>query len=671
MNPFFNRSAIQDPALFIGREDLIRKIFSKIAAGKPQSVSLFGERRIGKSSVLSFINTPEAKKQFLPHPEKYLFAYIDFQQFVQANPDTFFGTLLKNLHQNQGNNEEIVIQSNGYDKFKEYVIQCQSRNLCIILLFDEFEKITKNTAFDLDFYSFLRFIGCNYQVAFITSSFAVLQELCHSKVIAASPFFNIFSSFHVLPFTPIEAEQLITSYLDYCKAPFSFKDYYSDIFGETGFFPFFIQIYCSILYEKVSVDASFTRESLAEEFLEESNSHFSFIWSTFSSQEKRIIIKIVLGEQITERDDYPVKKLLAKGYIIKRQEKFTLFSRSLQTFLLNEKEYIDKADKPVEQKQRQGRKLLVAGMAAAIFLLAVAVFIFRENIFSPELMVSVGKVHNVGSSKFGNSKIDPSRGTVSIYDSGRGNYVQIGTFHALLIGIQNYSDPNYQQLREPIHDAEEMAKVLKDYYTFDAKNIKTLHNPTKKEIFKVLTDYGKSLTADDNLLVFYAGHGRYDSVIDQGYLIPSDADFNYDDDWISYYDIRKKLELIDAKHILLIADACFAGTLSRGNDSIPVEGRNRLISSQISKKSRNAISSAGMNSVPDKSIFLRHLISSLRTWQEPYLMGIDLFINTRSTLKPAVSSDDPIKWLTIKDCGDLGGDFVFIRRSDGSGKPIK
>ena len=40
----------------------------------------------------------------------------------------------------------------------------------LIVLFDEFDAITTNRAFDLEFYSFLRSVANNYDVAYVTSS---------------------------------------------------------------------------------------------------------------------------------------------------------------------------------------------------------------------------------------------------------------------------------------------------------------------------------------------------------------------------------------------------------------------------------------------------------------------------------------------------------------------
>ncbi|MFZ4547266.1 MAG: AAA family ATPase, partial [Bacteroidales bacterium] len=207
-NPFFNRSAVHNPALFIGREELIRKIFSRIISAKPQSISLFGERRIGKSSILSQINSPLIQGKYISNPEKYIFAYIDFQQFVQANPINFFKTLLKLLSLDPKSPEIRKTESNGYNEFSEFLNSCKTGEIKLVLLFDEFEKITKNPSFNVEFYAFLRSVANNFDVAFITSSFAVLQDLCHSNQIADSPFFNIFSSFRIRPFTQAECETL-------------------------------------------------------------------------------------------------------------------------------------------------------------------------------------------------------------------------------------------------------------------------------------------------------------------------------------------------------------------------------------------------------------------------------------------------------------------------------
>src|SRR5579862_7147218 len=79
-NPYLNRVAIKDPAQFYGRNREVAKIFSRIGASRPQSISIVGDRRIGKSSLLYFINHQEVRSRFLDKPGSYAFVFIDLQQ---------------------------------------------------------------------------------------------------------------------------------------------------------------------------------------------------------------------------------------------------------------------------------------------------------------------------------------------------------------------------------------------------------------------------------------------------------------------------------------------------------------------------------------------------------------------------------------------------------------
>src|SRR5437588_1263065 len=93
-NPYLNRVAIQDPKQFFGRAREVSKIFSRIGASRPQSISVVGERRIGKSSLLHFINRPEIRARFLDQNESYAFAFIDLQQKRRLTLIEFFKELL-------------------------------------------------------------------------------------------------------------------------------------------------------------------------------------------------------------------------------------------------------------------------------------------------------------------------------------------------------------------------------------------------------------------------------------------------------------------------------------------------------------------------------------------------------------------------------------------------
>ena len=79
-NPYLNRTMIRDVKDFFGRKREVARIYSRISTTHPQSVSIVGTRRIGKSSLLNFIYQVENREKNLRNPEQYKFLFIDFQE---------------------------------------------------------------------------------------------------------------------------------------------------------------------------------------------------------------------------------------------------------------------------------------------------------------------------------------------------------------------------------------------------------------------------------------------------------------------------------------------------------------------------------------------------------------------------------------------------------------
>src|SRR5215469_1658551 len=79
-NPYLNRVAIRDPSQFFGRTREVAKIFSRLGSSRPQSISIVGDRRIGKSSLLHYICDRTIRARFLDEPSAYVFVFIDLQQ---------------------------------------------------------------------------------------------------------------------------------------------------------------------------------------------------------------------------------------------------------------------------------------------------------------------------------------------------------------------------------------------------------------------------------------------------------------------------------------------------------------------------------------------------------------------------------------------------------------
>jgi len=92
-NPYLNRVMIKRQNDFYGRKKEVRKIYSRLDAPQPQSISIVGDRRIGKSSLLNYIYTKNNRKQYMQNHDSSIFVYLDFQNMVDIDVEKFIDFL--------------------------------------------------------------------------------------------------------------------------------------------------------------------------------------------------------------------------------------------------------------------------------------------------------------------------------------------------------------------------------------------------------------------------------------------------------------------------------------------------------------------------------------------------------------------------------------------------
>ncbi len=137
---------------------------------------------------------------------------------------------------------------------------------------------------------------------------------------------------------------------------------------------------------------------------------------------------------------------------------------------------------------------------------------------------------------------------------------KIGAYRALIIGINKYKDNYIPSLTTARKDAEEIAKLLKERYGFQTKLLLD-DKATQKAVFNALRQLAESTQENDSVLIYYAGHGELDTVYNDGWWIPSDAKFG---DPLTYLDntqMQKAIRSMKARHVLLLSDSCYSGTL--------------------------------------------------------------------------------------------------------------
>lgn len=240
-----------------------------------------------------------------------------------------------------------------------------------------------------------------------------------------------------------------------------------------------------------------------------------------------------------------------------------------------------------------------------------------------------------------------------------GKITESGRNFAVIIGVSKYLDAKMPDLYYPVFDARKVRNVLIENYTFDQRDVFLLINPVKEEITGKLDSLNNVIKSVDNLLVFYAGHGSWDEKNSMGYWLPSDALAKAVDSWIMNSIITGYAGKCNARHTLIIADACFAGGIFRTRAFITEE--DKTIPELYFKTSKKAMTSGDLTEVPDESVFVKNFILSLSENKEKYLPSEQLFFG----IKPKVLSNNIIPQFGIlKNAGDQGGDFIFFRKTD-------
>ena len=240
--------------------------------------------------------------------------------------------------------------------------------------------------------------------------------------------------------------------------------------------------------------------------------------------------------------------------------------------------------------------------------------------------------------------------------------MNFGKYYALIIG--NNDHQMLPDLITAVPDARDISRILEENYGF---TVKTLYDATRRDIFKGMQSYRNKLTKDDNLLIYYAGHGYLDNEAARGYWLPVDADPNFKSDWISNADITDALRSIKSRHVMVIADSCYSGTLIR-SANIQIDNslnRKALIERLVGKRSRTVMTSGGLEPVMDgggggHSVFANALISVLEE-NKTVLEAQQIFNLLRP--KVIVNSDQTPEYSDVRKAGHDGGDFLFVRQN--------
>jgi class 3 adenylate cyclase len=334
-NPYLNRVMIPHPGLFIGRRALARRIMGRLSGSRPQSLSIVGERRIGKSSLLNFLRSPTARAAGLESPETCLFVLVDLQQARALAPDRVLSLLFRELRSQSG----MTIEGPEDAECMRRVAECVAeRGFRLVLLLDEFETVTRNAAIGPDFYSSLRSLANSLPLSFVCASGRNLKDLCATHAISDSPFFNIFSIVHLGPLDQADAEALVRD--PSASRGLPLLAVHESIMAMGGRLPFFLQIACSAWFEYLETEGRAAEEfsgrtvppAVTDVFREEASPHFEYILETTPAEELGVLRAAAAGES-PGPDEPGAQALERKGYLLRSEERLAPFSEEFARFV--------------------------------------------------------------------------------------------------------------------------------------------------------------------------------------------------------------------------------------------------------------------------------------------------------------------------------------------------
>jgi len=238
-------------------------------------------------------------------------------------------------------------------------------------------------------------------------------------------------------------------------------------------------------------------------------------------------------------------------------------------------------------------------------------------------------------------------------------------YHALIVGISNYEW--WPKLPNAANDAVEVAKRL----TALGFEVKLVLDPTYREMRTVLNEmvYHMGNETSRALLFYYAGHGETETLADKtkmGYIIPKDCPLlsrnpmGFGTHAISMRDIESISLRIKARHVLMLFDSCFSGSLFALVRAVPA-----AITEKSTLPVRQYITAGREDEqVPDKSMFKRCLLIGLEgdadLTGDGYITGSELGMYLSEKVVNYTHRRQHPQYGKINNPDLDRGDFIFV-----------
>jgi hypothetical protein len=308
-NPFFHRGPIRQRDHFFNRRHEVGQALGLLHS--LQNVALVGQRRIGKTSMLFQLADPAIHSDHGLLPAKYLFVYLNGEELTELDDGEIRSVMVEELAaalEAAGHQKPDLTLPEGpseYRTFRHIVRRLTQRGLKLVFCFDEFEGLGANPRLGPSFFSSLRGLTGQLDVAYITASRTPIHTLAYAQPeTLSSPFFNTFAPLYLGLFSDEDAHGLVKMLANKASASFA-PDLVHLIVDLAGPHPLLLQIAGFHTFEAWRQQDGLLEEDdraeIRRHFCTEAQPHFEYYWRHLTAEEQYTLATLPLAQHSQEQ----------------------------------------------------------------------------------------------------------------------------------------------------------------------------------------------------------------------------------------------------------------------------------------------------------------------------------------------------------------------------------
>lgn len=395
INPFIYSRPLP-PALFMGRQEIIKNCRDRLAGPVRTSIAISGEHGTGKTSLLRYLMHLAQEKQWGQPFTRNIFIYLDCQTIKSFTPTRFWQRVLELLKETQYGSSlheriDRLLSQPEIDTFDiERLLKWLSRQgFTVVLMLDSFTRIVKASAAEAtpdvigSFLAGLRSLANQLEggLTMLTTTREHLDKVCYDivKDRPGSQFYNNFIFVSLPPFTAAEIETLLAQAL---------ANHPTIAFGQlehnllqrlAGAHPALVQMAAFHLFEarrQGLLDAAAKAKVIADFEREGRRDYLPLFWDESSPLEQSLFILIILAhvsgpsslqlditpeeiQHLFQRYELNLDDLIRRGLVLKTGGAHHIFSTIFAWWIVrkvaaeNEAELADRLKTIAEEPLRR------------------------------------------------------------------------------------------------------------------------------------------------------------------------------------------------------------------------------------------------------------------------------------------------------------------------------